>query len=403
MTEKLLKDIESGSKNALLKKKIISSLIKKTSFTLPDLSKELDLSVPTVTKIVGGMCEDGHIRESGKIKTSSGRRPTVYELNPESCYFVGVAIKKFSLSVGILNFGGEMVESDDCIPYRFDNTPDSLETLCRLVKEYIEKSEVDLERIMNVCITISGRVNPESGYSFSIFNYSERPLSEIISEKTGYPVCIDNDTRVMTYGELLQGCAQGESNVIFVNLSWGIGIGIIIDGTVYTGKSGFAGEFGHIISYDNEILCHCGKKGCLETEVSGSALHRIFIERVLGGESSLLSAKVQECGSALPLDEIIGAINREDPLSIEILEEIGQKLGKHIAGLINIFNPSRVILGGSLSTTGEYLLAPVRTAVRKFSLNLVNKDTSIVSSRLQDRAGMIGACMLARSRTFELY
>ena len=87
---------------------------------------------------------------------------------------------------------------------------------------------------MNICINISGRVNPESGYSFSMFNFSERPLADVLNEKIGYPVCIDNDTRAMTYGEHMQGCVKGEKDIIFVNISWGLGIGIIIDGKVYT-------------------------------------------------------------------------------------------------------------------------------------------------------------------------
>lgn len=205
----------------------------------------------------------------------------------------------------------------------------------------------------------------------------------------------------MTYGEYLQGCVKGEKNIIFVNASWGLGIGIIIDGKIYTGKSGFSGEFGHINAFDNEILCHCGKKGCLETEASGSALHRILTERIKNGEGSILSDRIDIKETPLTLDEIIAAVNKEDLLCIEIVEEIGQKLGKQIAGLINLFNPELVIIGGTMSTTGDYITQPIKTAVRKYSLNLVNKDSVIMASKLKDKAGVVGACMLARSRMFE--
>ena len=245
------------------------------------------------------------------------------------------------------------------------------------------------------------RVNPESGYSFSQFNFEERPLADVLSEKLGHKVTIDNDTRAMTYGEYMQGCVKGEKDIIFVNVSWGVGIGIIIDGKVYTGKSGFSGEFGHVNAYDNEIICHCGKKGCLETEASGSALHRILLERIKSGESSILSTRISGEEDPITLDEIITAVNKEDLLCIEIVEEIGQKLGKQIAGLINIFNPELVIIGGTLSLTGDYITQPIKTAVRKYSLNLVNKDSAIITSKLKDKAGIVGACMLARSRMFE--
>lgn len=401
MKQLLLKEIEIGSKNALLKKRIITHYIYNGSSTITDLAKELDLSVPTVTKFISEMCEEGYINDYGKLETSGGRHPSIYGLNPESGYFIGVDIKKFAINIGLINFKGDMLELNMNTPYKFENTQEALEKLCDLIKNFIKETEVNKDKIMNICINISGRVNPESGYSFSMFNFSEQPLAEVLAKKIGLPVCIDNDTRAMTYGEYMKGSVTGEKNIIFVNISWGLGIGIIIDGKIYTGKSGFSGEFGHVNVFDNEIICHCGKKGCLETEASGSAFHRIFLERIKNGETSILSNRLKEKNKPLTLDELIEAACKEDPLCIEIVEEIGQKLGKQIAGLINIFNPEMVIIGGTLSLTGDYITQPIKTAVRKYSLNLVNKDSVIVTSKLKDKAGIIGACMLARSRMFE--
>ena len=401
MKQQLLKEIELGSKNALIKKRIITHYIYNGSSTITDLSKELDLSIPTVTKFISEMCEDGYINDYGKLETSGGRHPSLYGLNPESGYFIGVDIKKFAVNIGLINFKGDMMELKMNIPYKFENTPEAMEELCTLISSFIKKTKVNTEKILNININISGRVNPESGYSFSLFNFSECPLAEVLTEKIGYQVCIDNDTRAMTYGEYLQGCVKGEKNIIFVNVSWGLGIGIIIDGKIYTGKSGFSGEFGHINVFDNEILCHCGKKGCLETEASGSAIYRILQERIKNGECSILSNRTNNQELPLTLDEIISAVNKEDLLCIEIVEEIGQKLGKQIAGLINIFNPELVIIGGTLSLTDDYIAQPIKTAIRKYSLNLVNQDSAITVSKLKDKAGVVGACMLARSRMFE--
>ena len=401
MRQQLLKEIESGSKSALVKKRIITHYIYNGSSTITDLSKELDLSIPTVTKFISEMCEDGYINDYGKLETSGGRHPSLYGLNPESGYFIGVDIKKFAVNIGLINFKGDMMELKMNIPYKLENTPEAMEELCKLINSFIKKAKVNTEKILNININISGRVNPESGYSFSQFNFSERPLAEVLTEKIGYQVCIDNDTRAMTYGEYLQGCVKGEKNIIFVNLSWGLGIGIIIDGKIYTGKSGFSGEFGHINVFDNEILCHCGKKGCLETEASGSALYRTLLERIKNGECSILSGRIDNRELPLTLDEIIAAVNKEDLLCIEIVEEIGQKLGKQIAGLINIFNPELVMIGGTLSLTDDYIAQPIKTAIKKYSLNLVNQDSTITLSKLKDKAGIIGACMLARSRMFE--
>lgn len=401
MAHNLLKEIEVGSKNGLLKKKVITYFMHNGGSTIPDLAKELDLSVPTVTKFINEMHEDGYINDYGKLETSSGRHPSLYDLNPESGYFIGVDIKKFGLNLGLINFRGEMMDLKMDIPYKFKNTPEALDELCRQILEFIDKTGIDGNKILNVCVNISGRVNPESGYSFSTFNFSERPLAETLEEKIDYPVCIDNDTRAMTYGELVQGAVNGEKNILFVNISWGLGIGIIIDGKIYTGKSGFSGEFGHINVFDNEILCHCGKKGCLETEASGSALYRVLLERIAGGETSILSERAAESENPLTLDEIVAAVEKEDLLCIDIVEEIGQKLGRQIAGLISIFNPELVVIGGTLAQTEDYIIQPIKTSVRKYSLNLVNKDAVIIPSKLKSKAGVVGACMLARSRAFE--
>ena len=203
----------------------------------------------------------------------------------------------------------------------------------------------------------------------------------------------------MAYGEYMKGVVEGEKDIIFVNISWGLGLGIIIDGKPYYGKSGFSGEFGHFPLFDNEILCHCGKKGCLETEASGSAIHRTVIERVANGESTILTEMVKDMDK-LTLTDFIKAANLEDPLCIEIVEEVGYKLGKYIAGLINIFNPELVVIGGQVAETEGFIMLPIRSSIRKYSLNLVNKDSKIVSSKLKTKAGIIGACMIARSRLF---
>lgn len=401
MKPNLLEEIGTGTKNALVKKKIITHYIYNGPSTITNLSKELDLSVPTVTKFINEMCEEGYIDEYGKQGTNSGRRPSLYGLNSDSAYFIGVDIKRFAVNIGLMNFKGDMVDLKMNIPYYFQNTQTGLEELCKLIAKFIKRIDIPKEKILNVNINISGRVNPVSGYSHSWFNFEERPLTDVIADRIGCKVTIDNDTRAMTYGEFLQGNIHGEKNILFVNMSWGLGVGIIINGDIYTGKSGFSGELGHIPAYNNEILCHCGKKGCLETEASGSALHRILLERIANGEQSILSDRIHDEERPLTLDEIIEAINKEDFLCIEIIEGIGQKLGKYIAALINLFNPELVVIGGTISQTGDYILEPVKTAIRKYSLNLVSQDSTIALSKLKDKAGVMGACLLARSRTFE--
>lgn len=401
MAHNLLSAIAKGNKNALLKKRIIHYYIYNGNSTISDLSKALDISIPTVTKLIEEMCDSKILIAHGKLETTEGRHPHLYGLNPDSGYFVGVDINLGSVSMALMNFSGEIVEQSLGQRREIQNSAAGLETLCVMIDEFIASLNIDRTQILNVNVNISGRVNPEEGYSYSWFNLGEEPVAQVLSRRLALSVTVDNDSRAMTYGEFLCGNYPAGTNLLFINLSWGLGLGLIVNGVSYKGKSGFAGELGHYPCYENEVICHCGKKGCLETEASGRAIHRKLVERVERGETTILSKAIKANPDSVDLYDIIDAINHEDVLCIELLEEVGHKLGKHIAGLINIFNPDEVIIGGVLSQTGDYILQPVKTAVRKHSLNMVNRDTHISVSHLKERAGMIGACMLARTRLFD--
>jgi predicted NBD/HSP70 family sugar kinase len=338
--------------------------------------------------------------EYGKVQTSGGRYPILYGLKPDSIYFIGADMSRHHLHIALMNFKGEIVDYQMGIKYEFENTTESFDILHKHLQDYIDNVKVPKERLFNINLNISGRVNPESGYSYSSFYFSEQPITEILTEKLKFNVGIDNDTRAMALGEYMSGVVKGEKNVLFVNVGWGLGIGIIIDGKPYYGKSGFSGEFGHFPIFDNEILCHCGKKGCLETEASGMAIHRSVIERINNGESSILTEHVKDL-ETLTLTDIMNAVAKEDPLCIEIVEDVGYILGKYIAGLINIFNPDLVVIGGQVSLAEGFLLLPIQSSIRKYSLNLVNRDSKIVTSKLKQKAGIVGACMVARSRLFD--
>lgn len=392
--------IEKGSRNALMAKRIILHYLNNGYDTIANLAKELNLSVPTVNKFLEEMAALDIIKEQGKLEISGGRHPSLYGLNPKACYFGGVDIKSNVVAAAVIDLCGNVVSKADNIPYVFENTPDSLDELCSLVRDFIAKVPVKSSGIAGINVNISGRVNPHTGFSYSRFNFEERPLADVMTQKIGVRMCIDNDTRAMAFGEYMCTKHREERNVLFVNVSWGIGIGIILDGKIYSGKSGFAGEFGHMVTYDNEVICHCGKKGCLETEASGSALHRKLCERLDSGANSIIAEQYRTNGS-ITLDDILEAVKREDLLCLELIEDVGRELGRWLAGLINIFNPETVIIGGALAETGDYLLQPIRVAMRRYSLNLVNKDTKIVLSQLGHDAGVLGACVIARSRAFE--
>ena len=239
---------------------------------------------------------------------------------------------------------------------------------------------------------------------FSVYQYItslEESLCDYMEKRLGYRVLIENDTRARCYAEYTKGCTGKEKNIIYLNLARGVAIGIIIDGKLYYGKSGFAGEFGHTPFFDNEIICDCGKKGCLETEVSGIAIENKMVTQIQNGRTTILMDKYQK-QHKIHINDIVHAAKNDDTLSIELIEEVGEKIGKSIAFLINIFNPEQVIIGGNLAAAGDYLMLPLKSAVNKYSLRLVYNDTLFRTTNLDENIGALGAAMLIRNKVISL-
>lgn len=383
----------SASKTALL-----NLLIEHGGQTIAELSSSLGVSVPYTTKTLNELIEDGLIEVTGKKDNYSKRAPKIYDLIATSGYFLGIDTGKQSLTFGICDFCGNMVAEPELIHFDYQDTPECFDRFINLINEYIQRSGIARSQIKKACMSIGGRVNPEIGCAYNYFTCTEMPLAEALTERLDLPFCIDNDTRCMTYGEYLKGVCKGLKNIIFVNVSSGIGIGIIFDGKLYLGKSGFSGEIGHMHIYNNDIICHCGKTGCMETETSGSALLRKMKEALENGGTSVLSDKVKNQHQELTLQDILDAIKKEDVLSIETLQKVAVELGTNLAGIINIFNPEMLVIGGDLSVTGAYLTQPICMGIKKFSLNMVNEDSQVAASTLKEHAGLIGACLMARSK-----
>lgn len=388
-------------KNLLLKKQILGFFINTGNATITDLSREINSSVPKVTELISELIEDGLVKDYGKTEAGVGRRPSLYGLEPDSLFFIGVDIKRYHINIGLSDFKNNVVKKQEKIPYKLENTQEALNELCRIIEDFIQNCSQSKNRILGIGVNLSGRINFRTGYSYSYFNFHEDPLSRVIEKRIGINTFIENDSRAVAYGEFNSGIITSEKNALYIYLEHGIGMGIMVNGQIYYGKSGFAGDIGHIPIFNNEILCHCGKKGCLETEASGYALTRLFIQRLQQGASSIIAEKFKDYNE-IQLEDILDAVAKEDTLAIELIAEIGEKLGRGIAILINLFNPELVIIGGTLASTGDFIKFPIRSALNKYSLTLVNNDTQLKMSLLGEQAGMIGASLMARDRLLAL-
>ena len=397
-------DVQKGitHKNNLIKRNIIAYMAVNGECTLAELTKELHISIPTITKLVNELVAEDIVTDNGKVETPGGRRPNIFGLANSAIYFAGVDIARDHIGFIITDLKNNTITSEEDSTFALMDSPECFERICSSIDSFLDRCGIDRGKILGMGIGIAGRVNPNTGRSYKYFTSSERSIRDIIEERTGIRVLLENDTRARCYAEYFTGSnIKDEKNILYLHLGRGVAIGIIIDGKLFYGKSGFAGEFGHTPFFDNEIICSCGKKGCLETEVSGIAIENKLIARIRQGVSTILQEKYNR-GETIHINDIIAAAKNDDTLAIELIEEAGEKIGKSIAFLINIFNPELVIIGGNLSQAGDYIMLPLKSAANKYSLSLVYNDTKFRLSKMNESAGALGAAMLIRNKVIGL-
>ncbi len=384
-------------KNNIIKRNIIAYMAVNGDCTLSDLTKELHISVPTITKLVQELVDENIVTDLGKVETPGGRRPNVFGLACSAIYFIGVNVGRDNMTYVVTDLQNNIIKQEVDTSFELIDRPQCLERICSNIENFIETCEVDRTKILGLGVSITGRVNPEAGRSYKYFVSSEQSIREIIEERIGIRVLFENDTRARCYAEYTCEKIKNDSNVLYLHMGLGVAIGIIVDGKLYYGKSGFAGEFGHIPFFNNEIICACGKKGCLETEVAGIAIEEKMTKLIESGVNTILRDKYDR-HEPIHINDIIEAAKNDDNLSIELIEEAGEKIGKAVAFLINIFNPETVVVGGSMSAAGDYVMLPLKSATNKYSLNLVYKDTKFRVSTMDDSANAWGVAMLIRNK-----
>ncbi|MBR1795475.1 MAG: ROK family transcriptional regulator [Bacteroidales bacterium] len=381
---------------------ILTLLSRRDGATIPQIADALGISIGTATKYVGLLLEENALEDCGKTESVTGRRPHRYSLRANTGWFLGLEVNDRYVNVGLMDFQGNLREKRIVEGFSLESKG-AFGRLCNILQRAIAVARENGYPIMGVCLAIPGRIDERTGESHTYFYEPGKALALRLQEQLKLPISLFNDTRAMTVGEYIKGAGAGTQNMLMINVNWGLGMGIVMDGQVYSGKSGYAGEFGHVYGFDNQIICRCGKRGCNETEISGQALQRNLVERIRAGESSILSQRVLESEKPLMLSEIMDAVAREDVLCIDVIEKIGILLGEKTSGLINLFNPELVVVGGELAMTGDYLLDPMRMAVNKHAIHLVSKDTRICRSALGMDAGIVGACLVARNHYIEAH
>ncbi|HUI63755.1 MAG TPA: ROK family protein, partial [Bacteroidota bacterium] len=282
------------------------------------------------------------------------------------------------------------------------NDPKLIDDLELEIKTVLAESKVSWNKLLGIGISLPGMVRGKEGLGETYFNFGDAPAREILSQRFKKPVHIEHDLEAMAFGERWFGAAKEVDNALCVNFGWGLGLGIIIDGEVYYGENGYAGEFGHIQVVKNGELCYCGKKGCLETVASGSAITRIARERISKDASTIMTKDQHLRIDQVDTEAVLRAASLGDEFSIEILEEAGNHLGAGIGVLINLLNPALVVLGGGVSTSTPYVLEAVRASALKHSMVKLNRDVKFTISSLGNKAGALGVAVYLAEDLFDV-
>jgi glucokinase-like ROK family protein len=258
---------------------------------------------------------------------------------------------------------------------------------------------IDESKMLGIGISLPGLIDIKTGLSYTYLN-TGKPAAEILSEKTRMPVFIEHDTRAMAWGEQAFGLAKGYQNVLCLNAGSGIGLSMILNGKIYTGHSGYSGEFGHIQIEPNGQLCHCGKIGCIETLASGKSLIARARQEISRGAVTQLSDMLEGDLSKLNIKLLMNAAKKGDQFAIDCLARVGEALGRGLAVLIHLFNPELIIIGGEMSRAADYMISPIESNLNVYTIARIRRDARIVASNLGDNARLMGTLALVMNRIF---
>ncbi|MCE9647936.1 MAG: ROK family transcriptional regulator [Chloroflexi bacterium] len=360
-----------------------------------DLSDQMGLTRAAVSMIVTDLLENGVILEAESRATPNGRPPVVLEINPKRGLVAAVDMGATHINIAVADFSAKIIE-EISLSFDINQGPQiCLAEADRILKELLAHSGINISQIMAVGVGVPGPVITDAGIVVSppiMPGWDGYPIRDSLQKQWGIPVSLNNDAELGALGEWAYGAGRGEKNLAFIKVGSGIGAGLIINQQIYGGTTGSAGEIGHLTIDENGPLCTCGNRGCMEAFAGGHAIAQQARELVKSGKRTLLSNIPVE---NLTAQEVAKAARRGDLPSQEIIMRAGTFIGIAIAGLVNLFNPGAVIIGGGVAQAGDLLTTSIRQAVRERSLRASEQGVHITTAMLGKRSSLMGATVQA--------
>ncbi|MEO3751336.1 ROK family transcriptional regulator [Streptomyces sp. B6B3] len=364
-----------------------------------ELADRLGVSRTTMAGEVTRLTELGLAERAGPAASRGGRRSTLVDLSSE-LRFVGIAIGATAMSVAVTDgrlavLGQRYVEMDVRL-----GPEHVLARALELTRKVL--SEQGVERPAGAGIGVPGPCDFHSGVPVSppiMPGWDGYPVRESLARELGCPVLLDNDVNVMALGEQHSGVAKTARDFLFVKIGTGVGCGIVVDGQLYRGVDGCAGDIGHIRVEEFGPTCACGNTGCLEAFFGGSALARDAMAAARAGRSPALATRLAERGE-LDAADVAAAIAEGDAHAVQLMRDGGHRVGWVLASLVSFFNPGLIVIGGRVARLGHPLLAEIRGVVYRRSLPLATGNLPVVLSEMGDDAGVVGAAALISDAVF---
>jgi len=384
--------IKNG-KGSHLKNMIIKCLYFDKAMSCAELSELFDKSIPSIAKAVNELIEEGFVVEQGYAPSSGGRRPLMYAINASAMYILAIAMDQLATRIQLVDLQNHAVADMEMFELKLLHNDQALDQLVDKINAYLAESGISKDKIAGIGIGMPGFVNPLRGVNYTYLDSGDKTLAQYIADETGLPTYIDNDSSLIALAEQKFGIAKSQKEVMVINLGWGIGLGMIVNGEIFRGRNGFAGEFSHIPLSEDGALCTCGKRGCLEAEASMLVVSKQAIEGIQQGRVTSLK-QIDEAHSKQMGDAIMEAANNGDQFAIELFADAGHKIGKALAILIHIMNPQAIVLSGRGAKVGKILLAPIQQSLHKYCIPRLARGTVLLISELGFDAELVGAAVL---------
>ncbi|GAA4310481.1 ROK family transcriptional regulator [Pontixanthobacter gangjinensis] len=403
ITKDVLKDISNVDRKRYLQKiKIVKYLFLNGSTSNAEICSKFNISLPTSMSLINTLMDKGIVVKAGQGKSEGGRKPDLYGLKEQSFFVLSIHIKRFKIKIAITDNNHSII-TEETIETEISPKSNIVDFLYEKADEFIQTSGIDVDKLLGIGISMPGLVSTTEGKNFTYYLTEQEPesLQEKFEKRFKKPVVILNDSKSACLAEYRFGKAKDKENVLVISMDWGIGLGIIMGGKMHTGHSGFAGEFGHIPMVEDGLLCHCGKRGCLETEASGLALVRKAKEGLEKGQTSILNDLTGEDFEKMDPRVIIQAANKGDQFAINLLSDIGISLGKGIAILIQIFNPELIILESEIAQAKQFITTPIQQSTNTYCMMQLKEKTQIELSNLGSNSSLFGGTIAVMEEVFK--